>query len=392
MRTDLSGDPTFRELLTRVRETAMGAYAHQDVPFEKLVEELKPERDLTRNPLFQVMFILQNLPTASQKLGEIDATPFGAGVQSSQFDLTLFVSESPDGLRASAVYSTDLFEADTIERMLEHFRVLLVAAVANPEGHVLQLPLLTNDERDRILLEFNDTKAVYPDVCVHDLVTRRAAQQPDSVAIVFGAERITYRDLNSRANQIANYLIKHGAGPDVLIGIFARRTPALLAGILGILKAGSAYVPIDPSYPKDRLQYILEDARAPIVLTENSLLGELAGYAGKIICLDADWDKMSHEPDTNPTTQVNRRNLAYVLFTSGSTGRPKGVALEHRTPVTFIHWAEENFTMQELLRSDVFDVSMLRRLHVRNVRNLECGRQTHNGGECPGAGFPAGEE
>ena len=363
MRTDLSGDPSFRELLARVRETAMGAYAHQDLPFEKLVEEIKPDRDLSRNPLFQVMLVLQNMPAATQKLGDIEATPLGAGVPNSQFDLTLNVAERPDGLRLMAVYNTDLFDATTIERMLRHLEMLLDRAVANPDEPVSKLPLLSTEERNRILLEFNDTAAVYPDVCVHDLVARRAEQQPNAVALVFGTEQITYRELNARANQVAHYLIKRGAGPDVLVGIFAERTPDLVIGILGILKSGSAYVPIDPSYPKDRLRYILEDAQAPIVLTQTSLAGELTGFAGEIICLDDDWAKIALEPETNPITQVTRENLAYVLFTSGSTGRPKGVALEHRTPVTFIHWAQEVFTPEELSAvmfstSVCFDVSM----------------------------------
>jgi len=363
MRTDLSGDPTFRELLARVRETAMGAYAHQDLPFEKLVEELKPERDLSRNPLFQVMLVLQNVPTSGQKMSAVSVAPFASGAQSSQFDLTLFASETPEGMRASMVYNTDLFEAQTIIRMLHQFETLLADAVAHPDKPISQLPLLTADERKRILVEFNDTSAVYPDVCVHDLVAQRTARQPDSTALVYGTERITYQELNARANQIAHSLIKRGAGPDVLVGIYMERTPALVAGILGILKAGSAYVPIDPSYPKDRLRYILEDAKAPMVLTQTSLAGEVEGFASETIRLDADWDQIALEPKTNPITQVQRGNLAYVLFTSGSTGRPKGVALEHRTPVTFIHWAQEILAPEELSgvmfsTSVCFDVSM----------------------------------
>ncbi len=295
LRTDLSGDPTFRELLARVRETAMGAYAHQDLPFEKLVEELKPERDLSRNPLFQVMLILQNVPTSEQPMSSLTMTPFGSGGQTSQFDLTLFTSETPAGLRTSVVYNTDLFDAATIERMLHHFQMLLVGAMANPDERISKLPLLTDVERRHILTDFNNTSAVYPDVCIHDLVAQRAERQPDSVALVFGTERITYGELNARANQIAHHLIKRGAGPDVLVGIYAERSPALVSGILGILKAGSAYVPIDPSYPKDRLRYILEDAAAPIVLSQSLLVGELDGFGGEVICLDADWEQISRE-------------------------------------------------------------------------------------------------
>ena len=247
--------------------------------------------------------------------------------------------------------------------MVGHYMRLLEAAVAEPEQRISRLPLLTAAENRQILVDWNATQADYPDLCVHDLVAQRTGRQPDAVALISGMERITYHELNARANQIAHYLIERGAGPEVLVGIYAERTPALIAGILGILKAGSAYVPIDPSYPKERLQHILEDAQAPIVLTQTSLGGELAGFTGEIVSLDADWDKISLRPDTNPITQVHRGNLAYVLFTSGSTGRPKGVALEHRTPVTFIHWAQEIFTPQELSgvmfsTSVCFDVSM----------------------------------
>ena len=361
LRTDLSGDPSFRELLSRVKAVTLDAYAYQDLPFEKLVEELQPERSLSYNPIFQVMLALKT--DSETHLGDLIVSRFNVPQQTAKFDLTLFVSQQPDGLKATFEYNTDLFDAATIGRALEHLENLLEGMVADPDRKLSDISLLGAEERHRILVEFNATAAEYPDVCVHDLVAQRTEQQPNAVALVFGSERITYRELNARANQIAHFLINRGAGPDVLVGIYAERTPDLVTGILGILKSGSAYVPLDPGYPKERLGYILEDAKAPIVLTQQSLAGELAAFSGEIICMDTNRAEISRGPTTNPNTKVQRGNLAYVLFTSGSTGRPKGVALEHRTPVTFIHWAQEIFSPQELsgvlfATSVCFDVSM----------------------------------
>ena len=361
LRIDVSGDPSFRDLLARVKTVTLGAYEHQELPFEKLVEELQPERSPSYNPIFQVMLALRT--DSETRLGDLEVSPFVVPQQTAKVDLTLFVMEKPEGLRVTFEYNTDLFDAATIVRALEHFENILEGVTAHPDRSLSEISFLSAAERHRIIVDFNDTTREYPNACVHDLVRQRAELQPDTVALIHGTDRITYQELNSRANQIAHYLIKRGAGPDVLVGIYAERTPAVVIGILGILKSGSAYVPLDPNYPKERLGYILEDAKARIVLTQTSLAGELAGFPSDLICLDADWDEISREPNTNPVTQVNRRNLAYVLFTSGSTGRPKGVALEHRTPVTFIHWAQEIYSPRELsgvlfAASVCFDVSM----------------------------------
>lgn len=361
VRSDLSEDPSFRELLSRMKMATMGAYAHGDLPFEKLVEELQPERSLSYNAIFQVMLVLENDP--EPHLGDLEVSPFHVPQQTAKFDLTLFVTEQLDGLKVAFEYNTDLFDAATIARALEHFENLLEGVTAYPDRRLSEITILGAAERHRILVDFNDTARKYPDVCMHDLVAQRAELQPDAVALIHGHDRITYHELNSRANQIAHHLIKRGAGPDVLVGIYAERTPAVVIGILGILKSGSAYVPLDPNYPKERLGYILEDAKARVVLTQRSLAGELAAFPCELICMDTEWADISREPSTNPITEVNRRNLAYVLFTSGSTGRPKGVALEHRTPVTFIHWAHEIYTPRELSgvmfsASVCFDVSM----------------------------------
>ncbi len=349
MRTDLSDDPSFGELLDRVRETAMGAYAHQDLPFEKLVEELRPDRDLSRNPLFQVMLVLQNQPTGSQKLGDIDVTPFGASLPSAKFDMTMIASEVADGLRVSIVYSTDLFDAATIERMLRHFGMLLEGVIEDPATRVSKAPLLTSEEQHKLLIEFNQTAADFPqNTRLHDFVAHQAMVTPDATAVVCGEEAITYRDLNTRANRLANYLVQRGAGPEVLIGVHSERSLAMLVAILGVLKSGSAYVPLDPIYPRERISHILEDSRAPLVLTQESIVGDLPGFGGQCILLDRDWPEISQESDTEPLTSVSPSNLAYVLFTSGSTGRPKGVAIEHHSAATFVYWAQKAFSPEQL--------------------------------------------
>jgi len=337
MRTDLSGNPSFRELLARVRESAMGAYSHQDLPFEKLVEELKPDRDLSRNPLFQVMFVLQNVPTAKQTMGDIEATPFGSGDQSAKFDLSVFTSETPDGLRVTAIYSPDLFEADTIRRMLGHYLRLLEAAVARPAMDVFHLPMLSAEERQQILVDWNATEVEYPrDMCLYELFAQQARQLPDKVAVVAGDRQMTYGELHQRSNQLARYLQKRGVGPDILVGLMIDRSPELLVALLGIMKAGGAYVPLDPIYPKDRITMILEDAAVPILLTEATLADALPEGAAERIFLDTDWPSIARVSTSDLPRSAGPEHLAYVLYTSGSTGKPKGVQIEHRSFVNFL--------------------------------------------------------
>ena len=349
LRTDLSGEPTFLELLRHVRETTLNAYANQDVPFEKLVEELNPVRDMSRSPLFQVMIIQQNAFQRSNTFGSLKTVPYSASGAAAKVDLLLNVSELDGQLRCALDYNTDLFDAQTIERMLGNYLQLLEAAVAHPEDCVSELSLLGEEERDQILVEFNATSVTYAkDLCLHDFIALQAGRTPDAVALVCGEERLSYRTLNARANQLAHYLIQRGAGPDVLIGIHAERTAEMLTGILGILKSGSAYVPLDPNYPKERLGNILQDAQAPVVLTQKLIAHELPDFAGRRIYLDANWVAISQESTDDPATAVTPQHLAYVLFTSGSTGRPKGVAIEHRSAAAFVHWAQEVFTPQEL--------------------------------------------
>lgn len=349
MRTDLSGDPTFRELLARVKQVALDAYAHQDIPFEKLVEELQPERSLSYNPIFQVLFGLQNQPRPAFEASGLAVQRESIHSSTSLFDMSWFAFETAEGLLLRVEYDTDLFDEETIARSIGHFKQLLESITAYPERRISELPLLTAEERHRVLVEFNNNAADYrTDIRLHEFFVEQAQRTPEAIAIICGDANLTYRELDERSNQVARHLLSHGAAPDVLMGVFCERTPDLIVGILGILKSGSAYVPLDPAYPKERIANILEDAKVPVVLTQESLIGELPNFAGKAICLDSDWEQIEGESPTTAPIATTPENLAYVLFTSGSTGRPKGVALEHRSAATFVQWAQTVFTPAEL--------------------------------------------
>jgi len=335
LRTDLSGNPTFRELLARVREVALGAYAHQDLPFEKLVEELQPERNLSHSPLFQVMFVLQNAPRQPLTFPGLTLTPLEMDNGTAKFDLTLSIVEGK-GLRAAFEYNTDLFDKATIVRMLRHYQTLLQGIVADPERRIGRLPLLTTAERHQLLVEWNDTRVNCPkDLCVHHFFEAQVWRAPDAVAVVFEEEQWTYRELNRRANQLAHYLRTLGVGPEVLVGICARRSLDMVVGLLGVLKAGGAYLPLDVDDPPERLAFMLEDARASVLLTQRGVVERLPACEARIICLDSEWEEIacqSHAASVtyNPESGVTVENLAYVIYTSGSTGKPKGVLITHR--------------------------------------------------------------
>src|ERR1051325_4324234 len=261
IRTDLAGDPSFLELVGKVREVALDAFAHQDLPFEKLVEELQPERSLAHMPLFQTMFALQNFPKSTLKLGPLELSEFSFEKNTSKLDLSLYVGERPDGLGLSFEYNTDLFAAATLERMAANFLTLLEGLVAHPEQRISMLPVLTKAERERLLVEGNDTAAEYRgDRCLHELFAEQAARTPDEIAVVFETGQLTYGELNERANQLAHYLQQRGVGPEVLVGLCVQRSWEMVVGLLGILKAGGAYVPLDPAYPAERLRFMLEDS------------------------------------------------------------------------------------------------------------------------------------
>ena len=273
LRTDLSGKPTFRELLHRVRDVCIGAYTYQELPFEKLVGELQPERDLSRNPLFQVMFILQNAPRPEADVSTINLQSYNVDTATSKFDLTLSLREREGKLVGFFEYSTDLFDCSTIERMAGHFQTLLSGIVADPDQRISKLPLLNEADRHQLLVEWNDTDADYTkDKCIHELFEEQAEQTPNAIAVTFEGRRLTYRELNTKANQLAHHLQGLGVGPETLVGICVERSLEMVVGLLGILKSGGAYVPLDPTYPKERLAIMLEDAQVSVVITQDRLI------------------------------------------------------------------------------------------------------------------------
>ena len=338
LRTDLAGHPSFRELLGRVREVAFEAYAHQELPFEKLVEELQPERNLSHSPLFQVAFGLQNTPRAALKIEGLTLSPVEVDSGTAKFDLMLVMHEEPDGLRGVLQYNTDLFDQATMLRLLGHFRTLLEGIVANPEQRLADLPLLTPAERHQLLVEWNDTRKDYPqDTCIHELFEAQVERTPEAVAVVCEDQQLTYRQLNSRANQLAHYLRQRGVGPEALVGLCVERSLDMVVGLLGILKAGGAYVPLEPAYPPERLAGMLEDAQVSLLLTQAHMAPRFLASLVSVICCDRDWRVMARESEENPRHTTEPTHLAYVIYTSGSTGRPKGVAVEHRQLLNYLH-------------------------------------------------------
>jgi amino acid adenylation domain-containing protein len=342
IRANLAGDLTFRQLLHRVHHAVESAREHQDVPFNRLVSELQPERDPSRNPLFQVLFSLEpsvSLPGSAWELMDLDVDTGTAKV-----DLQLQLWEKSEGLNARFTYNSDLFEAATILRMANHFETLLRGAVANADQLVSQLPLLSAEEQHQLLVEWNDTRTDYPkDLCIHQLFEAQVERTPDATAVVFEGERLTYRELNARANQLAHYLRRLGVGPDVLVGICMERSLEMVVAILGILKAGGAYLPLDPDNPKGRLQSILADAGSPIVITLKRLAGWLPGGKFRVLCLDSGWPTFAQEDHKNLMARSNPEHCAYVIFTSGSTGKPKGVLIPHRAIVNHMLWMRDAF-------------------------------------------------
>ncbi|HEX5750369.1 MAG TPA: amino acid adenylation domain-containing protein, partial [Archangium sp.] len=339
LRARLSGVTSFRALLHQVRDTTLGAFEHQEVPFEKLVEELQPRRDLSRSPLFQVMFALQNAPMPEMALPGLKLRPLEVESHVAKFDASLVFTPSENGFHGVLEYATDLFEHSTAARMMDHFQVLLEAALSRPEAPLSELPLLSEAERQQVLVDWNQTQRYYPrDACIHHLIQQQASLRPDAIAVEFGEQQLSWRELDSRSNQLAHLLRSHGVGPDSLVALCLERSLELIVSLLGILKAGGAYLPLDATYPAQRLAFMLEDAPPKLLLTSQALRSALA-LPDSLPCLV--WDELSLEglPTSAPETGVTSRNLAYVNFTSGSTGRPKGVAIEHRSVVRLFHGA-----------------------------------------------------
>jgi amino acid adenylation domain-containing protein len=337
LRSDLGGTPSFRELLGRVREVALGAYAHQDMPFERLVEQLQPERDMSYNPLFQMMFVLQNAPVPDWGFSGLALSPLEVDSKTAKFDLALSLTETEQILIGAFEYNTDLFDGATIARMVGHWRILLEAVVADPDKRIYELPILTEAEQHQLLMEWNDTEVDYPkDKCIHQLFEEQVERTPDHVAVVFEDEQLTYRELNARANQLAHYLQKLGVGSEVLVGICVERSLDLGVVILGTLKAGGACVLLDPTEPEQTLTFFLEDTQLPVLLTQKRLLEEkqfpkeISKHRLKIICVDTIWESLCQESSQTPFSEVTAENIAYITYTSGSTGKPKGVMTCHR--------------------------------------------------------------
>ncbi|WP_373528907.1 amino acid adenylation domain-containing protein [Nostoc sp.] len=342
LRNDLSGSPSFLELLQRVRETTLSAYAHQDLPFEKLVEELKPQRDLSYTPLFQVMFVLQNAPMPALEIEGLTLTPMEFDNQTAKFDLTLSMMETEQGLQGSLQYNTDLFDTATITRMSGHYQTLLQAIAADPQQPITTLPILINSDR-HLLGEWNYTQQDYPqDQCVQQLFETQVEKNPDALAVVFGSEQLTYQQLNQRANQLAHYLQTLGVGAEVLVAICVERSLEMVIGLLAILKAGGAYLPLDPAYPNERLSWMLTDAQPAVLLTQKQLIDKLPEHQAHTVYLDTYWYH-TQESQQNPICAASIDNLVYVIYTSGSTGRPKGVQITHAGLLNLVYWHQRSY-------------------------------------------------
>ncbi len=349
LRTDLAGNPTVRELLDRVRQVTLAAYNHEDLPFDRVVEVLKPMRHLSYNPLFQVMFSFHDSAMPELSLPGLDISLLEPiSNKSAKFDLDLLVIPRAEqrvqsgaktgatGITLVLEYNTDLFDPATIEQMIEQYQTLLEGIVANPAQQVSQLPLLTQTQQ-QLLLEWNQTHKDYPDRdCIHKLFAAQVELTPDAIAIQQAGQQLTYRELNDRANQLAHYLQSLGVKPETLVGICVDRSLAMIVGLLGILKAGGAYVPIDPAYPPQRIADILADTGLGILLTPPKFSAQLADDAGKIICLDPDSPVIGQYSTANPIGDVQLHHLAYIIYTSGSTGKPKGVTIAHQSLTNFV--------------------------------------------------------
>ena len=364
MRSDLSGNPPFRELLRQVRETALAGFANQDVAFEMLVEELEPERNLGHTPLFQVMFTLHNAPLPKMEFADLKLDLHTVENGTSKLDLVLNITEEAQGLVGLVEYNTDLFDAASIARMMQHFETLLVGVVAHPERSLLEQPLLTEAEEQRLLFDWNNSRRDYqPSLNIHQLFEAQVELSPQAPAVVFAEAELTYRELNAKANQLAHYLKQQGVGRGVCVGICLEHSLEIIIAILGVLKAGGAYVPLDPGHPKSRTAFVIDDAQISLVLSQGHLSETLLADRANVVCLDTEWDVVTQQSDQNPPCEVTPSDLAYIIYTSGSTGAPKGVKIEHKSLVNYIRWALEVYLQNEsatfaLYSSLAFDLTV----------------------------------
>ena len=349
IRADLSGNPGFSELLGRIRESALGAYVHQELPFEKLVERLKPERSLSHTPLFQVMFAFQNASIQELELPDLILTPLEVNSGSAKFDLMLMVEESGQELKASIEYNTDLFDSRSISRLASHFRTLLGSIVSDPHQPISSLRLLTQAEADQLIVGWNSTTREFDATrCIHHLVEEQARRTPHALAVKDESSALTYQQLDLRANQLARYLREKGVGQEQMVGVCLRRGVEMVVAMLGILKAGAGYVPLEAGYPKQRLSYMLEETKAAAVIVGSEQAERIGGQGGRVINVEEEREQIRRRSVEGVSSRVSGENLAYVIYTSGSTGRPKGVAIEHRSAVAFIDWSKEVFPADDL--------------------------------------------
>jgi aspartate racemase len=337
LRTDLGGDPTFRDLLGRVRGVCLGAFEHRDVPFEKLVEELHPARNVSHSPLFQAMFVLQAEEEAAIALGDCKGHRLDVNTETAKFDVMLSLTKRQNRLAGSLQCDADLFDRDSVLRMIEHFTTLLEGIAADPGEHVWQIPIMTEVEAQKVTVEWNGTQTGYPSgSSIHGLFETQVRQVPEAVALQDGIHQVTYRDLNSRANRLARFLRARGVGPESSVGVVLDRSVDLIVGLLAILKAGGTYVPLEISQPRERVSFILDDARVGIILSHRSHKDEIPPRAGEVIFLDLEWHDIGRESEEDLPVAVSPDALAYVMYTSGSTGAPKGVCVRHRGVVRLV--------------------------------------------------------
>jgi amino acid adenylation domain-containing protein len=364
LRTKLNGRTSFKELLGRVREVCLGAFAHQELPFEKVVDELQPERSTSLMPLFQVVFALQNAADFELELPGLDVEPLDTETETSKFDLRLSAHETPEHLTLSLRYSTDMFDAPRMRRMLEHYCNLLAAIAADPAERISRLPLLTDAERHQLLSRRAAGRRDFPQsLCLHQLFEAQVERTPAAVALVSGGERLTYRELNARANRLARRLRDGGVGAESLVGICLPRGAGLVVGLLGVLKAGGAYLPLDPDYPRERLAFMVDDARVEALITTVEHAEKFGDRPVRIVCLDSDAESIARESDENVEAEVSPQSLAYVIYTSGSTGQPKGVSVTHANVARLFDATESWFgfcadDVWTLFHSYAFDFSV----------------------------------
>ncbi|MBE7122190.1 non-ribosomal peptide synthetase [Bacillus cereus] len=364
LRSDLSGNPSFRELLQQVRKTCLEAYNYQDLPFEKLVEELQPDREMSYSPIFQVMFVMQNSPVNKIDLPELNLNSIEIEKELAKFDLTLYVEEDLEETTLDFTYNSNLFNEQSVECMALHFIQLLEEIINDPEQRICLLPMMTKEEKQKLIVEWNNTSREFQMYdCIHRLFEKQVDASPNAIAVEFEGNIMTYNELNERANQLANYLCKCGVGPEVPVAIFMNKSLNMMVGLLGILKSGGAYIPLDPSLNNDRLSYILKDSNAQIILTQSFLLEHLFESDVLKICIDTEWKDIKLQNNDNLDVEIELDNLAYIIYTSGSTGNPKGVAIEHKGLTNYMSWCAEKFYLNDgigsLVHSSIsFDLPM----------------------------------